>query len=173
MGLDRLNVEIWWQSRSGLLLGDVIKMIKTMRHYEDPPKFLILHVAGNNLGKSPVGTLRQDIKQLIYQIRELMPETQIIWSQILPRLSWRYSNNTKAMDRCRKRLNNFVATLVINMGGSYIRYPDIYPNVTFISETDGVHLTPLGNDLFLNTLQAAIETFLSSATTKTFPAILT
>jgi hypothetical protein len=30
----------------------------------------------------------------------------LIWSQILPRLNWRYSNNLAVMDKCRRRLNS-------------------------------------------------------------------
>jgi hypothetical protein len=40
----------------------------------------------------------------------LFPTTKIIWSQILPRSNWRYSENLKAMDRVRIRLNNAAAT---------------------------------------------------------------
>ena len=32
----------------------------------------------------------------------------------------------------------------------------------YISKSDGVHLTPVGNDIFLNILQGAIEYFMSS-----------
>jgi hypothetical protein len=32
----------------------------------------------------------------------------------------------------------------------------------YISKSDGVHLTPVGNGIFLNILQGAIEYFMSS-----------
>jgi hypothetical protein len=48
-----------------------------------------------------------------------------VWSQILPRLSWRYSNNCKAMNMAAVRLNNFAAWLCFKLGGSYIKYPEI------------------------------------------------
>ena len=32
----------------------------------------------------------------------------------------------------------------------------------YISKSDGVHLTPVGNDIFLNILQGAVEYFMSS-----------
>ena len=40
--------------------------------------------------------------------------------------------------------------------GYYIHYPDIRKTAQFIS-ADGVHLTALGNGIFLNTLQGALE----------------
>jgi hypothetical protein len=40
-------------------------------------------------------------------------------------------------------------------GGGYIRYPDIKKSEQFVL-SDGVHLTGLGNEVFLNTLQGAL-----------------
>jgi lysophospholipase L1-like esterase len=37
--------------------------IHTMLGFEDPPKFLILHVGGNDLSYKKVGHLRKEIKQ--------------------------------------------------------------------------------------------------------------
>jgi hypothetical protein len=62
------------------------------------------------------------------------------------------------MERCKYRVNNYVASFVIRNDGAYIRYPEIKANYTFIF-SDGVHLTDLGNDVFLSTLQGAIENF--------------
>jgi hypothetical protein len=35
----------------------------------------------------------------------MLPGSKIMFSSILPRLSWRYSEDLKAMDDTRKRLN--------------------------------------------------------------------
>jgi hypothetical protein len=43
---------------------------------------------------------------------------------------------------------------MVKNGGYYIHYPDIRKTAQFIS-ADGVHLTALGNGIFLNTLQGA------------------
>ena len=90
-----------------------------------------------------------------------LPNTTIIWSQILPRLKWRYSENQTAMHECRYRINNSIAFFVTKLGSHYSRYPDICRNYTFL-KSDGVHLTPVGNGIFLNILQGAIEYFMSS-----------
>ena len=62
---------------------------------------------------------------------------------------------------CRIRINSAIASFVLENGGHYIKYPDILHNSTFLKE-DGVHLTDLGNDIFLNNLQGALEMFICS-----------
>jgi hypothetical protein len=54
------------------------------------------------------------------------------------------------------------------MGGGYIHYPDLKPNTTFLIP-DGVHLTPLGNELFLNTIQGALEVFVTRNEVISYP----
>jgi len=87
----------------------------------------------------------------------------MIWSQILPRLNWRYSNNLAVMDKCRRRLNSSIGAHITRNRGCYIRYPDIKATNQLIF-TDGVHLTKLGNAIFLNTIQGGLETFILSNT---------
>ncbi|CAG2227125.1 unnamed protein product [Mytilus edulis] len=114
---------------------------------------------GNDLGEIKTGVLRNRLKHYLKKVTELLLNTTLVWSQILPRLTWRYSADTDAMDRSRQRINSSLASYIIRQGGHYIRYPDISPNSTFICQ-DGVHLTDIGNYIFLNTIQGALEAFL-------------
>lgn len=158
LGLGRLGISLWWQGRSGLTLNKIKGYIGTLIKLEDPPNFILLHVGGNDLGNIKLADLRSNLKDFILWLKNVMPDAILIWSQILPRTSWRYSNNLAAMDRTRQRLNNFVSTFVLKMGGGYLRYPEIKGNPTFLRE-DGVHLTSLGNNILINTIQGAFEHF--------------
>jgi hypothetical protein len=51
-----------------------------------------------------VGFFRNNIKNIIRWILIELPNTTVIWSQILPRLKWRYSTNQTAMHECRYRI---------------------------------------------------------------------
>ena len=146
----------------------LMQQVRTMLKFEDPPNFMILHVAGNDIGDMKVGNLRNYIKRVLKWVAQMLPGTRLIWSQILPRINWRFSNNSVAMEKCRYRLNNATAAFIIRNGGYYIRYPDIRPDEICIA-TDGVHLTNLGNQIFLNTLQGAIEHFVTYPQSQTFP----
>lgn len=83
---------------------------------------------------------------------------KLVWSQLLPRANWRFSNNVRAMEKVRRRINRYGASTIIRLGGGYIEHqalvasnlsPEFYDN-------DGVHLSELGNDLFLAKLRAGV-----------------
>lgn len=74
------------------------------------------------------------------------------------------------MERIRHKLNSTIATFVLKNGGCYIHYPDIKTKTKTYLVEDGVHLASLGNEVFLNIIQGALETFLTSRHCgKTFP----
>ena len=90
-----------------------------------------------------------------------MPRTQLTWSQVLPRTAWRFSTDNNAMERTRRRLNSSMGAYMFKNGGGYIRYQDIKKCEQFLL-SHGFHLTGLGNEVFLNTLQNALEKFILS-----------
>ena len=128
--------------------------------YEDPPNILIIHVAGNDIGATKTMELCIKIKKILSWSRSCFPSSMLVWSQILPRLKWRYSENLRAMDRCGNRVNSSIASFLMKNYGSYIRYPEIKANEKFFE--DGVHLSSLGNENFLNTLQGGIESIVEN-----------
>lgn len=78
----------------------------------------------------------------------MLPYVQIIWLQILPRLSWRASKNTRALNRAAARINNFAGWLCLKSGGGYVKYPEIGCDEPGLFNKDGVHLSRIGNELF-------------------------
>ena len=99
------------------------------------------------------------MKTVINQLRSEMPLTCIVWSHILPRLYWRYAVSNVATDRSRWRINRSVASSVLKSGGASIKYPDIRVAQSNLFLNDGVHLSPLGNHVFVSTFPAAIQHF--------------
>ena len=63
--LSRLNVSIWWQGKRGMVARQIKGQIRLMKKFEVAPQFIILHVAGNDLGCKKVGALRNEIKYII------------------------------------------------------------------------------------------------------------
>jgi hypothetical protein len=66
---------------------------------------VLIHCGGNGIGIEPFGKLLFDMKFMFFVISQMLPGIKIMFSSILPTLSWRYSEDLKAMDDTRKRLN--------------------------------------------------------------------
>jgi hypothetical protein len=78
----------------------------------------------------------------------MLPTTSFIFSTILPRRSWHYSSNCSAMENARKRVNRAIRT--------FFQYNCAYVEDCHTSMfKDGVHLSFLGNDIFINIIQGA------------------
>lgn len=159
LALERCGINIWWQGYSGLKLGKLKSKVRTLSAIEEMPDILVLHCGGNDIGQTPIGDLRSFVKTQLRSIHKAFPSTKIVWSQILPRKQWRYSQNLKAMESCRKRLNSAAAAEAVRLNGGYIRYPDLVLSCDTLWSDDGVHLSSIGNEILLNTIQNALENF--------------
>ena len=128
------------------------------------PDYLIIQAGSNDLcvvkGKELIENIRADIMRLAI----LYPDIKIIWSDILPRRYCHFGDNHGAIEGTRKRVNIAVRKVVkeeiIN------RYVISHPNITEKERTlyrnDGTHLSDVGNDVFLNNVQAALESYLQT-----------
>lgn len=133
-----------------------------------PPAYLIIHAGGNDIGSIKARDLRNFIKQTLSNLIVLYPHTCIVWSSILPRLRWRYSENTEAMENIRTRTNRAIIQHVVQRGGKAIKHPDFNDKYPALYE-DSCHLSFIGNDIFLNTFQGAMCTFINYPGAKVYP----
>ena len=155
--LERHGINLWWQGYSGMRLNHLKSKLRTLSSLEDTPDVIVLHVAGNDLGAYEIGDLRYFLRAQLRYNKRNNRNTKLIWSQILPRTNWRHSKNNEAMEKARKRLNSYAATRTIGMGGAYIKYPNMFLANTELWSADGIHLSNVGNERFLNSLQHALE----------------
>ena len=77
----------------------------------------------------------------------MIPGTCLIWSSILRRLNWRYSEFASKMETTRKRIKRGVLLYILKCGGYVIRYPDFEDKYQGQCNDDGVHLSYIGNDI--------------------------
>ena len=136
----------------------------------EPPSYLIIQLGSNDLGKGKSCGLIIDIKRDIGRTRLLLPNTHIIWSEILMRRYWHVAKGDgKIIEKIRKRVNCAVNNFIKNEGHYVIKHPNIRASETELYRFDGTHLSDIGNDIYLNNLQGALETFIRSPNTKSFP----
>ena len=135
------------------------------------PRFLIIHVGDNDIAKdnNPLRRQQMFMKNVINQLRSEMPLICIVWSHILPRLFWRHAVSNVAADRSRCRVNSSVASFVLQSDGASIKCPDIRVAQSNLFLNYGVHLSSLGNHVFVSTLQAAIQHFSTCGISLLYP----
>ncbi|KAJ8322171.1 hypothetical protein KUTeg_000642 [Tegillarca granosa] len=155
--LEQQGVHINWMGKRGMKWHNVLTTVsKNIRNFP-VPRILILHVGGNDLIDYTTSMLCAKIEYDISILAQWLPNTIIIWSDILPRLYWRGSLNIKAIEKKRKRVNRSGRRSAFLVGGRVIHHQDITYDCPSLFRADKVHLTDVGNALFLNNLQNELE----------------
>ena len=73
-----------------------------------------------------------------------------------------------ATERARKRINSAVNKFVNNDGHCVIHHPNIRAREKNLYRFHGTHLSDIGVNIYLNNIQGAVETFMSSNQTRSF-----
>lgn len=157
----RIDIDIWWNGKGGMLSSMLRKHINSMLLQESSPHFLLIHVGANDLGNLSLLDLRHNLDEILQCVQTDLPSTRIIWSQMLPRLKWRYSQDKKAMQKGRYRVNNKISSLVLKSGGYYLRHPGILRVPKFFDD-DGVHLSEFAQSVFLLQIQKGLQFFIQN-----------
>ncbi|KAJ8305890.1 LOW QUALITY PROTEIN: hypothetical protein KUTeg_016435 [Tegillarca granosa] len=148
LDLSRCNISILWQGKLRMRLGSA--KINHLNTFIEPPSYLILHCSGNAIGQfSKSIALIHRILKTIRTLFTILPYKKIVWSQIVPRLSWTGEINHASANKVRLRINRIISKYVICNGGFYVRYPELIEKNVSLFDQGGVHLTSLENDLFL------------------------
>jgi hypothetical protein len=159
LGLDKYGFKLTWVGMPGMSWINIVPIVfRSIRCFEIP-RALLLHVGGNDLGNYTTKELIKHLKFAIYVVNCMLPTTSFIFSTILSRRSWRYSSNCIAMENARKRVNRVIRTFFQYNSAYVVTHPDLENCHTSLFK-DGVHLSFLGNDIFINIIQGALEHFL-------------
>ena len=161
LGLETYNCYLRWIGMPGMKWDNLVSLIHGLVNFTGIPRAVLIHCGGNDIGDVPNGALLYHMKFTIAILSRMLPGCSLIWSSILPRSNWRYSDNDHAMETTRKRINRGMRSYILKYGGYVINYPDFNDRHPGLYNQDGVHLSFIGNDIFLNQIQSAFETFIS------------
>ncbi|XP_053384903.1 uncharacterized protein LOC123559724 [Mercenaria mercenaria] len=151
------GVDIFWDFQPGMQMHHLSsKMYELLALYK-PPQYLVVHCGGNDIGQSPLNETELLAINTLQEIQSAT-NTRIIWSQILPRLVYRNEINHFKLNKCRRRFNTTLAKHCIQRGGAYIRYPQITEKAYLFR--DNVHLSEIGNDIFISNLRHGLYSVL-------------
>ena len=113
----------------------------------EAPKTVFIHLGSNDLCNIRAKELFEDINLEMCYLSLRVPKCKIVWSDMLPRQSWRGAQNVKSIELKRKRLNRSIAKLVGDLGGQRCRHPEITHDASLYTPR-GVHLNKEGMALF-------------------------
>ncbi|XP_053395965.1 uncharacterized protein LOC128556072 [Mercenaria mercenaria] len=160
LGLDSLGYRIIWEYISGMKISELRETIEYLLNFHAPPVMLIIHCGGNDLGLISTLELTWSLKHFLQDyIKNALRNTKIVWSQILPRRTWRYIYDNLIAKRMCTRINSCLGKYFIKCGGAYIKYPDITCESTYFS-ADDCHLSNLGYNVMVSILSGAVCSFL-------------
>ena len=129
---------------------------------------------GNNIGNTNTGHLFRIIKRDFCYISRLLPDFEIVWSDILPRFEWHHTGtaSVEQLDIKYKRISGHGRKVLYSFcNGRYISH-DISKASPDLFGDDGVRLSNVGNDIFLNTLHGSIDSLRQNPLLKGFPCTL-
>ncbi len=163
--------KVLWHGQSGARVEDIVPMLLDKLHHHPFPHILIIHVGTNNILEETISSLRKKVTEALTTIRQHLPFTKIIWSDILPRLGYSKEKTPRGGKTCTININKRAHTVCKSkaMGGNaYVVSHSMVFNPKYrnvdgpIFKYDCTHLTHKGNDLFRRTLSNALRYFNSN-----------
>ncbi|CAG2231803.1 unnamed protein product [Mytilus edulis] len=171
IGLQSRGVYIRWFGKRGMLWNDFNAKVSHAVDKFSPPAMIVIQLGSNDLVKVKTLELIQNIERDILRLHLLLPNTRIVWSEMLMRRYWHGATDGKAIERSRKRVNSAINNYALNDGHCVIQHPNIRAREMNLYRYDGTHLSDIGYDIYLNNIQGGIETFLSSQKIRRFPEV--
>ena len=124
-------------------------------------QMLIIQLGSNDLGNVKGKELIELSRCYIRRLMTLYSDLRLIWSEILQRRYWHNDNNQVAIETSRKKVNLAIKNIFLNeiQKGCIIRHPNITVKEKSLFRYDGVHLSDVGNNIYLNNIQGSLENF--------------
>lgn len=151
-----LNALIQWFGRGGMIWRNVLPYFEQCLQGRAVPDILLVHCGGNDLGKTKSIHLAARIKQDLQDLHRKYPEMKIIFSTITQRNLWRSAQPQK-IEKARRFINSVMASFISCIDGAIVHHRQIKRRHPGHFLPDLVHLTPLGNDIFLNNIAQCLK----------------
>ncbi|XP_041444407.1 serine/arginine repetitive matrix protein 2-like isoform X3 [Xenopus laevis] len=157
LGFPEDRIAVKWFGFPGLQWSGVWPALVRLAKVEHRPDILVIHVGGNDLGLVAQRDLVIMMKQDVDRIRSLFPGIILVWSEITPRLVWRFARDIQAIERSRGKVNKLLSIFIRKSGGIVVRHRGLEDKTKGCFSTDGVHLSDIGMALFTFAIAEGIE----------------
>ncbi|MCJ8730815.1 hypothetical protein PDJAM_G00188660 [Pangasius djambal] len=158
LGMDPNSVRIWWKGVQGMTWQQLLPQLLQLKDNWPKPDVILMHLGGNDIGKMTPETFVLAVKKDLVSLKSIFPQCHLVWSDILPRKSWRHSNDSTAVNNMRQAINKTIRGIMVELGGSSLTHDNIMPRLDFgLYRPDGVHLSGKGIDTFNLNMQDFLE----------------
>ena len=149
----------WWGLR-GLGWSDFVHSFQLPALLNNPPKVILFHLGGNDVTKHSLKYLFKSIQEGMEYAKSAFPDTHFIWIEILQRFNWGASiKENIACEKKRKRVNQLgrklVRVLSPNTAQNIVRV-DIDIKTPGFYRPDGVHLSDVGLDMYIDSIRETL-----------------
>ena len=135
------------------LLPEVSRLLQQF----PPPDGLIIHLGGNDIGKSKTLDIIFTIRDDLLRLQLSFPNTVLVFSEVVQRLCWLSSPVKHPFEKIRRRINRAVARLLSPLHILSFRHSELEGFIQGLYRSDGVHLSDIGLDIFNANLGTCIE----------------
>ena len=162
-----------WRGIRGAKISSLVPSIRSLLKHEPAPSIIIVHVGTNDIFTTPVKEIRGRIEEGLCNIRQLLPNTIIIWSDILLRLFYYGESRSGVGKKNVYALNRHAHRLCRRLGRAHaiVHSHNINPSQVSMYWRDGLHLSSLGNKAFCENLCSALAFFESNPEALLFPPV--
>lgn len=158
LGLNSKHFLIKWFGKRGMKWEELIPKIEQNIASLPPPTILVIQLGSNDLGIKKSFELIDDIKTDLLRIMMLLPDTKIVWSDILMRRYWHNAVDGKSIEIARKRVNLEIKNFISEQNSHFVvHHPNIRAREKTLFRFDGTHLSDVGNDIYLNNIQGILD----------------
>ncbi len=134
------------------------------------PTTIVIALGTNNIFRTPLGQIRGILKERVKSLRELLPHTRLVWSDVLPRKSYDGETSRGAGKRCTIDINDNAHEIFRATKNAHVitNAPLILANMKSCFY-DNVHLNKKGQRLLIHQFESALQFFNSYPDQFEFP----
>ena len=98
LNLQHIGGSVSWFGKRGMIWGDFRPTFDRLLGSRPPPDFVLIQLGSNDLGSVTSVNLIHNIEIDLLRLHMLLPQTKIIWSEILQRRYWHTAISGKAVE---------------------------------------------------------------------------
>lgn len=146
-----------WYGTRGMSWESFLHSLQLKIAFQSPPSIFLVHLGGNDVTGLTMTRIFNLISSGLKYVASTFPSCDVIWCDILPRLNWGTYQDKKIADKKRRRINRHGRQVVRSLTKGYILSIDIDGSTPGFFRKDGVHLSDVGLEFFLDSLKDSLS----------------